>query len=114
MKIFSKFPTVNILNLNFCFVICIAKNFIKTALRQFSQYLDFFAPSDSRFSNSCISDKYCPIIGGGGSIAYKNVVLGFVVCLLYTLLLGIVLFLLQVRNDDNNNNNNGYFDRTLK
>ncbi len=36
---------------------------------------------------------------GGGSIAYKNVVLGFVVCLLYTLLLGIVLFLLQVRND---------------
>ncbi len=62
MKIFSKFPTVNILNLNFCFVICIAKNFIKTALRQFSQYLDFFAPSDSRFSNSCISDKYCPII----------------------------------------------------
>ncbi len=82
MKIFSKFPTVNILNLNFCFVICIAKNFIKTALRQFSQYLDFFAPSDSRFS-----------------IAYKNVVLGFVVCLLYTLLLGIVLFLLQVRND---------------
>ncbi len=51
--------------------------------------------------------------GGGGAIAYKNVVLGFVVCLLYTLLLGIVLFLLQVRNN-NNNNNNGYFDRTLK
>ncbi len=24
--------------------------------------LDFFAPSDSRFSNSCISAKYCPII----------------------------------------------------
>ncbi len=36
---------------------------------------------------------------GGGGVAYKNVVLGFVVCLLYTLLLGIVLFLLQVRND---------------
>ncbi len=37
-----------------------------------------------------------------GSTAYKNVVLGFVACLLYTLsqqLLGIVLFLLQVRND---------------
>ncbi len=33
--------------------------------RRFSQYLDFFfffAPSDSRFSNSCISSKYCPII----------------------------------------------------
>ncbi len=28
---------------------------------RFSQYLDFFAPSDSRFSNSCISAKYCPI-----------------------------------------------------
>ncbi|XDV22833.1 hypothetical protein PO909_027638 [Leuciscus waleckii] len=26
----------------------------------FSQYLDFFAPSDSRCSKSCISDKYCP------------------------------------------------------
>ncbi len=51
----------------------------------------------------------CVCVGGG--VAYKNVVLGFVVCLLYTLLLGIVLFLLQVRN---NNNNNGYFDRTLK
>ncbi len=51
---------------------------------------------------------------GGGAIAYKNVVLGFMVCLLYTLLLGIVLFLLQVRNNNNNNNNNGYFDRTLK
>ncbi len=30
--------------------------------RWFSQYLDFFAPSDSRFSNSCISAKYCPIL----------------------------------------------------
>uniref|UniRef100_A0A673JNG9 TBC1 domain family member 9 n=1 Tax=Sinocyclocheilus rhinocerous TaxID=307959 RepID=A0A673JNG9_9TELE len=29
---------------------------------RFSQYLDFFAPSDSRFSNSCISAKYCPIL----------------------------------------------------
>ncbi len=28
----------------------------------FFQYLDFFAPSDSRFSNSCISAKYCPIL----------------------------------------------------
>ncbi len=30
--------------------------------RQFSQYLIFFAPSDYRFSNSCISAKYCPIL----------------------------------------------------
>ncbi len=28
--------------------------------RQFSQYSDFFAPSDSRISNSCISAKNCP------------------------------------------------------
>ncbi len=62
MKIFCKFPTVKILKLNFWFVICIANNFIWTTLRQFSQYLDVFAPSDSRFSNSCISAKYCPII----------------------------------------------------
>ncbi len=29
---------------------------------RFFEYLDFFAPSDSRFSNSCISVKYCHII----------------------------------------------------
>ncbi len=28
----------------------------------FSQYFDFFAPSDSRFSNSCISAKYCQML----------------------------------------------------
>ncbi len=28
----------------------------------FSQYLDFLAPSDSIFSNSIITGKYCPII----------------------------------------------------
>ncbi len=28
--------------------------------RCFSHYLDFFAPSDSRLSNSYISAKYCP------------------------------------------------------
>ncbi len=48
---------------NFWLVICIAKNFIWTTSKAiFFQYLDFFAPSDSRFSNSCISDKYCPIL----------------------------------------------------
>ncbi len=35
--------------------------YIKT-FEWFSQYLDFFAASDSRFSNSCISATYCPII----------------------------------------------------
>ncbi len=56
MKIFCQFPTVNISKLNFRLVICIAKK----VKGDFSQYLDFFAPSDSRFSNSCILAKYCP------------------------------------------------------
>ncbi len=55
--------TVNISKLNFWLVICIAKNFIWTTLKAiFFQYLDYFAPSDSRYSNSCISAKYCPIL----------------------------------------------------
>ncbi len=55
MKIIWKFPTVNIY-----IVICIAKNFIWTTLKVI--FFLFFAPSDSRFSNSCISAKYCPIL----------------------------------------------------
>ncbi len=51
MKIFCKFPTINI-----SFFIIINKHCV------FFQYLDFVAPSDSRFSNSCISAKYCLII----------------------------------------------------
>ncbi len=31
-------------------------------LGNFKRDLDFFAPSVSRFLNSCISAKYCPII----------------------------------------------------
>ncbi len=46
MKIFCKFPTVNISKLNFWLVICIAKNFIWTTLKAifsiFCPYLDFF------------------------------------------------------------------------
>ncbi len=62
MKIFCKFPTVNISKL--WLVIFIAKNLILTTLKViFSIFrFFFFAPSDSRFSNSCISAKYCPII----------------------------------------------------
>ncbi len=60
MKIFYKFPTVNILKLNFLLVICIAKNFIWTTLKLIFSVFRFF--SDSRFSNSCISAKYCPIL----------------------------------------------------
>ncbi len=51
MKLFCKFPTIN--KLNFSLVICIAKHFIWTTLKAI-----FFAASDSRFSNSCISAKF--------------------------------------------------------
>ncbi len=52
MKVLCKFPTVNISKRIFVLVICIAKNFIWSTLKVF-----FFAPSDSRLSNSCISGK---------------------------------------------------------
>ncbi len=69
MKIFCKFPTILISKLNFWLVICIAKNFIWTTLKLiFSIYIFFFAPLDSRFSNSCISAKYCPILTNHTSI----------------------------------------------
>ncbi len=68
MKIFCKFPTVNISKLNFWLVICIAKNFIWTTLKAIFSIFDFFAPSDSRYLNSCISAKYCPILTNHTSI----------------------------------------------
>ncbi len=51
MKIFCTFPTINISKLNFWLLICIAKSFIWTTLKVIF--------SNSRFSNSCISTKYC-------------------------------------------------------
>ncbi len=60
---FCKFLTVNISKLHFLLVICIAKNFIWTTLKAiFSIFRFFFTPSDSRYVNSCISAKYCPIL----------------------------------------------------
>ncbi len=54
---------MNISKLNFGLVIFIAKNYIWTTLKTiFFNIVSFFAPSDYRFSNSCISAKYCPII----------------------------------------------------
>ncbi len=68
MKIFCKFPTVNIPKLIFIGNICIAKDLTWTTLKKIlSTYIYiynkktfflFFAPSDSRFSNSCLSTKY--------------------------------------------------------
>ncbi len=58
MKIFCTFSTLNISQRNFWLVICITKNFIWTTLKMIFSIFRFV----SRFSNSCISAKYCPII----------------------------------------------------
>ncbi len=60
--IFCKFPTVNIPKHHFWLVICIAMNLIWTTLKAIFSIFRFFAPSDSRVLNSCISAKYCPIL----------------------------------------------------
>ncbi len=61
MNIFCKFSTLNPLKQKIVLVICIAKNFICTNLKAiFSIFRFFFVPSDSKFSKSCISAKYCP------------------------------------------------------
>ncbi len=44
MKIFSKFPTLNISKLNFWLEICIAENLVWTILKAISQYLVFLPP----------------------------------------------------------------------
>ncbi len=64
MKIFCTFSTVNISKRNFWFAICIVKDFTWTTLKAIFSILWFFwfAHSDSRFSNSCISSKYCSIL----------------------------------------------------
>ncbi len=56
MKIFCKFPTVNISKLNFWLVICIAKNFIWITLKVIFSIFRFFC--SLRFQIF----KYCPII----------------------------------------------------
>ncbi len=56
MKIFSKFPTVNISKLNVWLLICIAKNFIWTTLKVIFSIFRFFCTL--RFQIF----KYCPII----------------------------------------------------
>ncbi len=60
MKIYSKFAIINISQLNSLLVICVAMDFIWTTLKVIFSIFNFFAPSDSRFSNSFISAKYCP------------------------------------------------------
>ncbi len=51
-----------IYKLNFWLVIYIAKNLIWTTLKAIFSIFRFFFSSVSRFSNSCISAKYCPIL----------------------------------------------------
>ncbi len=67
MKIFCKFPTVNIskLNLFISNMHCLGLH-LDNFEGDFSQYyFQFSAPSDSRCSNSCIVAKYCPILTNG-------------------------------------------------
>ncbi len=60
MKIFCKFPSVNISKLTFWLVIHIANNLICTTLKAiFSVFRFFFATSDSQIV--VISVKYCPV-----------------------------------------------------
>ncbi len=66
-RYFVNFITINKSKLKFCLVICIAKHLIWTTLKIFS-VLWFFASSDSRFSNSCISAKYCQILTNHASM----------------------------------------------
>ncbi len=68
MKIFCKSPTVNISKLNFWLVICIAKDFIWTTLKVIFSIFRFFCTLRFRFSHSCISVKYCPIITNHTSV----------------------------------------------
>ncbi len=56
MKIFSKFPTVNVSKLNFWLVICIAKNLIWTTLKMIFSIFRFFCTLRLQIY------KYCPII----------------------------------------------------
>ncbi len=60
MNIFCKCPTINISKVKLWLVMCNVKNLIWTIFSIFRSF--FFAPSDSRFPNSCISAKYCPIL----------------------------------------------------
>ncbi len=68
MKIFCKFPTVNISKLNFWLVICIAKNFIWTNLKVIFSIFGFFLhPQIPDFQivvsqpNIVLLYKYCHI-----------------------------------------------------
>ncbi len=72
--------------LNFSLVIFIAKNVFWTTLEVIFSIFSFsFAPSDSRFSNSCISAKYCHILTNiNGKLIYSalrkfTLMTGFVV-----------------------------------
>ncbi len=44
MKIFSAFPTVNMSKLDFCLILCIAKNLIWTTLKLILSVFRFFFP----------------------------------------------------------------------
>ncbi len=77
MKIFCKFPTLNMLKFQFWLVICIAKNFTWTTLKAIFSVFRFFCTLRLQIFNSCISAKYCPILSNHGIHQWKDYVFSF-------------------------------------
>ncbi len=74
MKIFWKIPAVNVSKSKFWLVICIAKNIIWTTLKAIFSIFRFLCTL--RFSNSSISDKYCPILTNHTAMKILCIILG--------------------------------------
>ncbi len=98
MKIFYKFPTVNISKLNFWLVICIAKNFIWTTLKMIFSIFRFFCTL--RFQIY----KYCPIITNHTSMQILFIQLSddayisiWVIIYIHTQLLSILFLIFTTR-----------------
>ncbi len=75
MNIFSKFPIINISNLNFWLVICIAKNLIWTTLKLISSLFMYIC------LHPHISANYCPILIIQNHTSTENVFIQIQSCL---------------------------------
>uniref|UniRef100_A0A8C1GF36 ArfGAP with RhoGAP domain, ankyrin repeat and PH domain 3 n=1 Tax=Cyprinus carpio TaxID=7962 RepID=A0A8C1GF36_CYPCA len=70
-------------------------------LKTLKIYMGFFAPSDSRFSNSCISAKYCPILTNHTSMeSLFSFQIMYLSCSCETELWDWMTNLLKAQNDD--------------
>ncbi len=76
MKIYCNFPTVNIQTLHFLFsnMHCEELHLDNCKGDFLNTWIFFFAPSDSRFTNSCISDKYCSALTNQGPGSHTRLV----------------------------------------